>query len=220
MAVCSICGSQEFKEGYGGRLSPTGFKPTCVSCGSVERHRIIHSMYKALTPITQKIKALQFAPDITVSAANFATLDGSTYNGPNSMDMMRTGLPDGSYDLIISNHVLEHVSDDMKAIREMIRVVGPKGVVHICVPSPAQNLRTRDWGFADPARAYHFRWYGADSGQFFAKAVQNLHVMAVVGRDPATDTYDMVFWLSMNNETLDFYGRALLASSFAVLLLS
>lgn len=220
MTSCSICESHEFKEGYGGRLSTTGLKPTCVKCGSVERHRIIYSMYEVLVPFTKNLKALQFAPDNTLRKENFATLEGSTYGGENSLDMMNTGLTEGSYDLILSNHVLEHVRDHTKAIQEMIRVVGPTGLVHVCVPSPASNLRTVDWGFPDPKKTFHYRWYGADAGMILAKNHSNLHVMAAIGRDPVTDTYDIVFWLSRSEAVLNTIARQLLSATYVVLFLS
>lgn len=106
LTICSICGGNRFVPGYGGRLAPNGTGPTCDGCGSAERHRIIHGMYRALLPMTRRMKCLQFAPDASLSAANFAGFDTSVYNGRNSMDMTQTGLPDGSYDLVASSHVL------------------------------------------------------------------------------------------------------------------
>jgi SAM-dependent methyltransferase len=159
-------------------------------------------MYGALAPMTRKMRALQFAPDASLTASNFALLDGSVYNGKNSMDMTRTGLPDGSYDLIASNHVLEHVHDHHAAIREMIRVVGASGIVHLCVPSPGLVAATRDWGFADKTKSFHYRIYGADAALIFLQAMPELHVICGVGRDPVTDTYELVFWLSRDRAPL------------------
>ena len=218
--ICSICKSTEFKEGYGGRLSITGKNPTCVNCGSVERHRIIYSMYEALVPITKNLKVLHFAPDITLNQENFAHYEGSTYGGKNSLDMMNTKLPENSFDIVVSNHVLEHIKDQFKAIREMIRVVGKEGVVHICIPSPSQVLRTRDWGFANEKKSYHFRWYGADAGIIFRKAMEGLHIMVAIGEDSATNTKDLVFWLSLSSKSLDDIGNLLLDNSFTIVFIS
>ncbi len=43
--------------------------------------------------------------------------------------------PANSFDLILSHEVLEHVQDDSKAVREMIRVLKPGGRVTIFVPN-------------------------------------------------------------------------------------
>jgi SAM-dependent methyltransferase len=42
--------------------------------------------------------------------------------------------PSGSFDLIVCSHVLEHVPDDAKAIRELNRVLAPNGSAILMVP--------------------------------------------------------------------------------------
>jgi hypothetical protein len=199
---CVICDGTAFAAGHGGRLAYTGALPACTTCKSVERHRIIRTLYDALKPLTVRLRALQFAPDISIQPTQFKSFTGSTYNGENSLDMMKTGLEAGSYDLIISNHVLEHVRDHHAALRESIRVVGAQGLVHLCVPSPMFVAKTRDWGFADPTKTYHYRAYGADAGIVFLDAMPGLHAICVVGRDTVTDTYEMVYWLSLSADML------------------
>lgn len=206
---CTICGGMQFAPGHGGRLSVTGYEPLCVSCRSVERHRIIRSFYDALAPMTKRMKALQFAPDNTLDPDQFAQLDFSTFEGENSLDMMDIKLPDSSYDLIASNHVLEHVEDQFLAIDEMLRVVGPDGLVHLSVPCPNMLLHTQDWGFADASRTHHFRHYGADAGLIFARHRDDISVMASIGRDPVTNVYDFVFWLSQSASRIHDVGHCL-----------
>lgn len=43
------------------------------------------------------------------------------------LDIQATGLANESYDIIIANHVLEHVDDFRAALREMYRVLRPGG---------------------------------------------------------------------------------------------
>jgi SAM-dependent methyltransferase len=43
------------------------------------------------------------------------------------IDIENTGIPEASYDVIIANHVLEHVDDFHKALKEMYRILRPKG---------------------------------------------------------------------------------------------
>ncbi|SEQ18657.1 Methyltransferase domain-containing protein [Lachnospiraceae bacterium NE2001] len=50
------------------------------------------------------------------------------------IDIEDTGLEDDSYDVIICNHVLEHVSDYRKALGELRRIVRPDGVIIISFP--------------------------------------------------------------------------------------
>lgn len=215
-ATCSICGGDKFEPGYRGRLAPNGSCPTCANCKSAERHRVVRAMYRTLRPLTASLRCLQFAPDNSLEPQQFARFDTSIYNGENSLDMTRTGLAAESYDLIASNHVLEHVADHHAAIREMIRVVGPNGLVHLCVPSPSFVPATRDWGFADKSKSFHYRAYGADAALVFLQTTSNLHAITALGRDPVTDTYEFVFWLSFNSARLLEWTARLQQDQFAV----
>ena len=171
--TCIICNGTSFEPAYGGRIGPNGNGPLCKSCGSVGRHRIVFEIYERIKNITLQSRALQFAPDVSVKKENFKSYTGSTFNGENSMDMTNTKLADDSFDIILSNHVLEHVEDDQSALEESLRLVGSTGFVHICVPSPAYWPYTNDWGFADKTKAYHFRHYGGDMGRNLTKKVPN-----------------------------------------------
>lgn len=174
-------------------------------------------MYRSLAPLTASMRCLQFAPDGSLLAQQFTQFDTSVYNGENSMDMTRTGLPDGSYDLVASNHVLEHVANERAALQEMMRVVGQHGLVHLCVPSPAFVAATRDWGFADKTKSFHYRAYGADAALVFGDAVPDAHILCGIGRDPVTDTYELVFWLSHDSDRLLQWTAALQRGQFAAL---
>jgi SAM-dependent methyltransferase len=43
--------------------------------------------------------------------------------------------PEGSFDLILSNEVIEHVGDDRKAVQEMIRTLRPEGRLILFCPN-------------------------------------------------------------------------------------
>lgn len=199
---CNICQGTEFRPGFGGRLT-FGIAPTCTTCGSSERHRAVFDLFSDLRSIAKSWRVLQFAPDRSVDKTWFAAYDFSIYGGHNSYDMMNTGLGDGDFDLILSNHVLEHVADDTAAIAEMLRVVGPRGRVVFTVPAPLYRLKTSDWGFADPAKNEHHRDYGADFAGEIARRFPDLHVLLVIGRDPVTGLADHVFLLSRDGQTID-----------------
>jgi ubiquinone/menaquinone biosynthesis C-methylase UbiE len=50
------------------------------------------------------------------------------------MDITHIEYPDESFDIILCNHVLEHVSDDKKAIGEFCRVLKRDGWAILSVP--------------------------------------------------------------------------------------
>lgn len=204
--ACNICGSADFT--YGGLTRAPGVPPPqCVECRSVERHRLIRSLYGPLRPLAREWRAFQFAPDRSVDPGWFLRYDSSIYEQENSVDMMNTGFADGSYDIVISNHVLEHVSDDFMAMRETLRIVGENGVVHICIPSPIYRWETRDWGFADPAQNFHYRDYGADFPNRILRGVPGGHCIAAIGADPVVGATDIVYFLSRSAETLRGIGH-------------
>jgi SAM-dependent methyltransferase len=55
----------------------------------------------------------------------------------------RVPLPDGSFDLIVSVEVLEHVADVGLATREMARLLAPGG--HLVVTTPCANPGSFEW---------------------------------------------------------------------------
>lgn len=199
--ICNICGSSEFIPGFNGRMA-NNLLPMCAECCSVERHRIVHQLFAPLRPLLKNWRALQFAPDRSVDRSWFKEYLGSSYGGASSMDMMATGLPDGRYDIILSNHVLEHVADDVRAMKEMLRVAGPDGVVHLTIPTPTYRWETIDWNFADPNTNEHYRDYGADVAQNMVRRIPELACAAVVGFDPVTLASDIVYFFSRSQVTL------------------
>jgi ubiquinone/menaquinone biosynthesis C-methylase UbiE len=59
----------------------------------------------------------------------------------NVVEGSATELPfeDDSVDVVISSHVLEHLTDDVAALRELARVVKPGGRIIVGVPGPASG---------------------------------------------------------------------------------
>jgi ubiquinone/menaquinone biosynthesis C-methylase UbiE len=56
------------------------------------------------------------------------------------LDIEETGLENGSYDIIICNHVLEHVDDFRKALKEMYRILTPGGSFICSFPTEAKGI--------------------------------------------------------------------------------
>lgn len=50
-------------------------------------------------------------------------------------DLTRLAVPDATYDCILCNHVLEHIADDMAALRELRRVLRLGGLLLLGVPN-------------------------------------------------------------------------------------
>lgn len=46
-------------------------------------------------------------------------------------------IPDGSYDFVVMNHVIEHIRDQAAAIRSACRKLKPGGIIWVAFPSPS-----------------------------------------------------------------------------------
>ncbi len=86
------------------------------------------------------------------------------------MDVTNIQFPDASFDVILCNHVLEHVGDDRRAMRELYRVLRPGGWAILQVPMDLSRESTfEDPSVTDPrerTRLFgqwdHVRLYGRD----------------------------------------------------------
>ncbi len=198
-APCVICGNDSrFLPGPNGRMTPDGLAPLCVDCGSLERHRVFRGMWEAIRPVypLSTYTCLQFADDRSVLPEWFGTFYLSVYGGINSMDIQEIPLPDHSLDVIICNHVLEHVPDDRKALREMLRILRPNGFLQLALPAPLQYDHTEDWGFPDEKRHQHYREYGKDIISLLSETLPGVCLFTLVARDFCTGVLDIVFLLS------------------------
>jgi SAM-dependent methyltransferase len=93
-----------------------------------------------LAPLSGRVVGLEYdferAREAFQSAASFDNVRITCAAGE--------GLPflDGSFDLILSHEVLEHVRDDRVAVEEMVRVLRPGGRVTLFVPNRGYPFET------------------------------------------------------------------------------
>jgi len=152
----------------------------CPKCFSHDRERHLKLYFDALelrSYIAQK-NILHFAPELRFSEyiSEFKPLNYLKADlHPNSedvkrVDMLSTGLDDCQFDMIIANHVLEHVSDIEVAMRELWRVLKAGGLALFQTPfSPVLNSTFEDRGIVTPearlqafGQEDHIRLFGGD----------------------------------------------------------
>ncbi len=195
-APCPICGSTAFVPGPKGRMSPNGKMPRCAGCRSLERHRIFRIMFERLgTEAFRGDAAIQFSPDPTLDPRWFKSFELSVYGEGESLDIQSIDRPDGAYGLVACSHVLEHVADDDTALHELLRILKPDGLLWLVVPDPFREEKTRDWGFPKPEKHGHYRVYGADIVERFARYLPEQRVYSYFGGDPVTEERDGCFLL-------------------------
>ena len=208
LAPCNICGGQEFRTGPLDRLSNTKRLPACVKCGALERHRIARRLFDLFPDaLLNGRRVLQFSPDQSVKAERVAELRISEYGVSDSLDIQAIAVADGSYDWVVCHHVVNFIPDDEKALREMLRVVGPWGAVLLTVGGTTHAFETQVFDRpTGPHAAYKI--YGCDFADFLAQVVPTAAILEVVATDPCTATLDTTYVYGRNIELLRTIGRA------------
>lgn len=104
----------------------------CPICRALPRHRILALWCEKHIQELKKASILYFAPERSMmrwmhrNGVTCTTAD--LYSDTDlRLDIQATGLKDSSYDVVIANHVLEHVDDFRKALQEVYRILRSNG---------------------------------------------------------------------------------------------
>jgi phosphoglycolate phosphatase len=149
--TCNICGGKRF-ETFGYLPRPDAL---CSSCGSLERHRAMHHLLRERGRLDPGLKGrercLQLAPE-RVTHDVLLTAYGSGYTASDlapkryqHAQCLRLQLPDdfqkipdGYFNLIVHNHVLEHIPGPFREhIDAFARILAPDGVMAFTIPDQA-----------------------------------------------------------------------------------
>jgi SAM-dependent methyltransferase len=145
---------------------------------SLERHRLLWLYLKNETDFfTAHKKVLHFAPEQCflkrfrkLKNINYTTTDLLSPIADVKADICNLPFEDNSYDIILCNHVLEHIPDDTKAMQELFRVLKPGGYGIFQIPQDLNREKTfEDNSITDKnerAKIFgqydHVRVYGMD----------------------------------------------------------
>jgi SAM-dependent methyltransferase len=168
---CVICGCESlFKTNFmytyektnDGNLIPNWRENlNCVRCGFTNRIRAaMHIFYQRFKPasdasiyITEQttplFKWLKQRHSRVIGSEYFADAVpfGKEKDGLRNEDLTALTFPDNSFDYILSFDVMEHVSDDIAALREVYRCLRPGGTFIFTAPfskdSPEKSVRAR-----------------------------------------------------------------------------
>jgi len=149
----------------------------CPVCGSLERHRLLALFFERRPELLRPgMRLLHVAPERMLESRlrrvpQLRYLSGDLAGrGAVRLDLGCLPSADARFDAIVCNHVLEHVADDRRALRELLRVLRPGGWAVLQVPLDLQRAQSfEDAGIRDPAerarlfgQADHVRVYGRD----------------------------------------------------------
>lgn len=175
----------------------------CPNCGSLERHRILwhflknktnlfNSNLKVLHPAPEKLFYLKFKK---MDSINYTSIDlnPDKYDYGNTtikMDLTDLKFEDNTFDVIICNHVLEHIPDDGKAMQEMYRTLKKGGWAILNVPvDNARAVTFEDITINDPIKQLelfgqpdHVRIYGLDYKNRLENAGFSVEVIDYTGQ--------------------------------------
>ena len=189
--------------------------PRCAECGALERHRAFRIVFDAIVPVLAGARVLQFSPDRCAPREPFPHFEVSEYGGANHLDMAAVDRPDASYGLVVANHVLEHVEDDMAALSELARITGEEGIVFLSVPDLLRVARTKEYGHAREDKYGHWRLYGPDIVERWSRAVPDWKGVGVVAHDPVTGEPDRATLLGRSGARLTRLRDTLETAGFA-----
>jgi SAM-dependent methyltransferase len=168
--------------GYG-QQRPNVLSPSTLS---LERHRLLWLYLKNETNFfsgtskektTQRKKVLHFAPEQcflnrfkALKHLDYTTTDLVSPIANVKADICNLPFADNTYDIILCNHVLEHIPDDTKAMNELYRVMKPGGFGIFQIPQDLNRAFTfEDDSITDRAERAkifgqydHVRVYGRD----------------------------------------------------------
>ncbi|MDE3743633.1 class I SAM-dependent methyltransferase [Maribacter polysaccharolyticus] len=145
---------------------------------SLERHRLLWLFLKKETDFfISDLKVLHFAPEQAfykkfrrMENIDYTTTDLNSPLADVEADICDLPFKDNTYDVILCNHVLEHIPNDQKAMQELYRVMKPGGWGIFQIPQDLDREHTfEDNSITDRkerARIFgqydHVRIYGRD----------------------------------------------------------
>lgn len=167
MHHCPVCETDV--PGFEG--GPAGRCPSCTARG---RFRLLWLWYARETDIlTRPVRVLHVAPERAlqrrfreIAQWDYVTTDLEKPDVTLHMDITDIFFRDRVFDVVMFNHVLEHVVDDRAALAELFRVLKPGGWMMLTVPMDRTAAETRllypDRPLGSLGPHEHKRFYGWD----------------------------------------------------------
>jgi SAM-dependent methyltransferase len=178
----------------------------CPHCLSLERHRLLWLYLERETTLFSSLPhLLHIAPEVCLmrhlkphyksSPERYKTADLESPLADLHFDIQQIPLADESFDVVICNHLMEHVEDDLQAMRELHRILKKGGWGVLLSPVDLARATTyEDDSITDPeerTRIFgqydHRRLYGNDFADRLREAGFEVEDLDYVTRLSAED---------------------------------
>ncbi len=144
---CPVCGNHERRfDSFGLIPRPNAQCPNCIA---LERHRFAWLFLQKFTDLFDRKpqrRMLHFAPEpvflerlSALKHLDYLTADLLDPSAMVQVDITNIQFPDESFDILFCSHVLEHIPDDRRAMRECFRVLKRSGWAVFQVPVDSEQ---------------------------------------------------------------------------------
>mgnify|MGYP001281834217 CR=1 FL=1 len=165
---CPLCNNSENQFVHLGNKLGISWNVACPNCDSRSRHRGLFFLYNRYLNTPDQIRILHFAPEESfllyfknIGPHYYKTTDFNMagVDFPNE-DIQSLKFDDCSYDIVLANHVLEHVENDDLALSEVARILNKNGKAIFTIPGDWRRAETKIFPNLDLNG--HYRDYGLD----------------------------------------------------------
>jgi len=167
--ICNLCGSINTLESY--RYLPHKNEAIirnnshCPTCLCQERHRFLYEYIKQNRDIIENKIIVHVSSEVCFRerlakiSRVYHRIDIDPYDKHVQMDIRKMEFESDTIDTFICSHVLEHVEDDDKAIKEIVRVLKKDGTALLLVPIDNRE-HTEEFNNPNKEDFDHVRNYG------------------------------------------------------------
>jgi SAM-dependent methyltransferase len=148
----------------------------CPKCGSAQRQRLLWLYISGkFLILTERLTFIHFSPRSclvnklkSIAGLTYITSDPVDKKMDRNYDLTGIEENDARYDLAVCYHIMEHIHDDRKAMREIYRILKSTGTALLQVPyweketyeNPAidsPEIRRKTFGQQDHVRIYGYQ---------------------------------------------------------------
>lgn len=151
----------------------------CPACGALERHRLLSLVLDTLEQRGNiaRTSILHFAPErffrgrFEVMFKSYTAIDPVMRRVDMRADLRALPFADDSQDLVFASYILQYIDDDLRALREIRRVLRPNGIAILpvtivgekTIEYPEPNIHESGGHIRAPGLDYYDRFEGVFS---------------------------------------------------------